>query len=109
MSERDPIGIRIYDRKNDPIYDDLISRGRKLAEELHVDTGIFRGCRRPTDSFVNHTWAIRIIAVPQKSHRGVDLTKKGSHDKLLSHIHKKGASHENRKGIVPPNVQSVQL
>src|SRR5262245_66090238 len=30
-----------YDQRNDGLYDDLISRGRKLEEELGVDTGIF--------------------------------------------------------------------
>lgn len=36
-------GIRIYDKRNDKLYDDLISRGRKIEDELEVDTGIFKG------------------------------------------------------------------
>ncbi len=36
-------GIFVYDRRNSELHDDLISRGRKIEEELGVDTGIFRG------------------------------------------------------------------
>jgi hypothetical protein len=36
-------GIRIYDKRNDSLYDDLVSRGRKIEKELGVYTGIFLG------------------------------------------------------------------
>lgn len=36
-------GIRIYDQRNDQLYDDLISRGRKIEEEWGIHTGIFKG------------------------------------------------------------------
>lgn len=36
-------GIRIYDKRNDELYDDLISRGRRLEDECGIDTGIFKG------------------------------------------------------------------
>ena len=36
-------GIKIYDQRNDDLYDDLISRGRKIEEEWGIHTGIFRG------------------------------------------------------------------
>lgn len=36
-------GVRTYDLRNDELYDDLISRGRKIEDELGVDTAIFKG------------------------------------------------------------------
>lgn len=36
-------GIRVYDSRNDELYNDLVSRGRKIEDELSIDTGIFRG------------------------------------------------------------------
>ena len=59
-------GIRIYDKRNDELYNDLISRGRKIEEELGVDTAIFKG--RPT-SFrkarlnldINHSTGTNLI------------------------------------------------
>ena len=36
-------GIRTYDQRNDDLYDDLISKGRKIEEEWGIHTGIFRG------------------------------------------------------------------
>jgi hypothetical protein len=43
-----------YDRRNDELYDDLISRGRKIEEELGVDTGVFRGRRKPVPRGPSH-------------------------------------------------------
>jgi hypothetical protein len=36
-------GIRMYDHRNDELYDELISRGRKIEEELGIVHGIFKG------------------------------------------------------------------
>jgi hypothetical protein len=46
--------LRIYDMRNDVLYDDLISRGRKIEEELGIDTGLFRGRPRAVDTNINH-------------------------------------------------------
>ncbi|HLO32683.1 MAG TPA: hypothetical protein VK249_26285, partial [Anaerolineales bacterium] len=35
------IALFVYEKRNSELYDDLISRGRKIEEELGVDTGIF--------------------------------------------------------------------
>jgi hypothetical protein len=36
-------GIRIYDSRNDEIYNDIVSRGRKIEEEFGVHTALFKG------------------------------------------------------------------
>jgi hypothetical protein len=41
------LGLRIYDRRNDDLYNDLISRARRAEYELGIDTGVFRGRRKP--------------------------------------------------------------
>jgi hypothetical protein len=41
------LGLRIYDRRNDDLYDDLISRARRAEYELGIDTGVFRGRKKP--------------------------------------------------------------
>jgi hypothetical protein len=33
----------MYDHRNDELYDELISRGRKIEEELGIVHGIFKG------------------------------------------------------------------
>jgi hypothetical protein len=43
-----------YDQRNDELYNDLISRGRKIEEELGVDTGVFRGRRKPMPRGPSH-------------------------------------------------------
>ncbi|MFW9997750.1 MAG: hypothetical protein ACFFD4_37265 [Candidatus Odinarchaeota archaeon] len=48
LAHRIIIGIRIYDLRNDELYDDLISRGRRIEKEMGIDTGLFRG-RKKTD------------------------------------------------------------
>lgn len=53
--------IMIYDLRNDTLYDDLISRGRKIEEELDVDTGIFLGRRNPPNKWINHSIPVKII------------------------------------------------
>lgn len=54
-------GLYIYDRRNSELYDDLISRGRKIEEELGVDTGHFRGRRNPATAWVNHSNGTRLV------------------------------------------------
>ena len=58
-------GIRIYDKRNDELYDDLVSRGRKIEEELGVHTGVFRGRLEPNkkDRFgeIRHGRSLTII------------------------------------------------
>jgi hypothetical protein len=53
--------LAIYDRRNSELYDDLISRGRKVEEELGIDTGIFRGRRNPARRFQNHGTAVTLV------------------------------------------------
>jgi hypothetical protein len=36
-------GLYVYDVRNSVLHDDLISRARKIEDELGVDTGLFRG------------------------------------------------------------------
>ena len=36
-------GLLIYELRNSQLHDDLISRGRKIEDELGIDTGVFRG------------------------------------------------------------------
>jgi hypothetical protein len=58
-------GIRIYDIRNDSLYDDLISRGRKIEEKLGVGTGIFLGRKKGHTSCyygaVNHGRGLKFI------------------------------------------------
>ena len=44
------LGLLIYELRNSQLHDDLISRGRKIEDELGVDTGVFRGRRSPKAS-----------------------------------------------------------
>ena len=37
------LGLLVYDLRNSELHDDLISRGRKIEDELGVHTGVFRG------------------------------------------------------------------
>lgn len=55
------IAIRLYDLRNDTLYDDLISRGRKIEEELNVDTGVFLGRVDPPNSIICHGTPVLII------------------------------------------------
>ncbi len=43
-----------YDQRNNELYNDLISRGRKIEEQLGVDTGVFRGRRKPMPGGPSH-------------------------------------------------------
>jgi hypothetical protein len=53
------IGIIIYEHRNDGLYNDLISRGRRIETELGVDTGLFLGRRRAR--FLTHGAATSTI------------------------------------------------
>jgi len=55
--------LLVYERRNSQLYDDLISRGRKIEEELDVDTGQFRGRLRPRISILGHDEAIYVIYI----------------------------------------------
>ena len=59
-------GVRTYDKRNDELYNDLVSRGRKIEEELGVHTAIFKGRMKANkvDIFcriVNHQRSLNII------------------------------------------------
>lgn len=55
------LGLTIYDRRNSQLYNDLISRGRRIEHELGIDTGHFLGRPEPTDKLVNHSNATNLI------------------------------------------------
>jgi len=55
------IGLLIYEMRNSELYNDLISRGRRIEAELGVKTGIFRGRPTPSRSLINHSNATRLI------------------------------------------------
>lgn len=55
------LGLYIYDRRNSELYNDLISRGRKIEEELDVDTGHFRGRPLPATAWINHSNGTRLV------------------------------------------------
>jgi hypothetical protein len=54
-------GLLIYELRNSQLHDDLISRGRKIEDELGVHTAVFRGRRNPTSRFVSHSTATNLI------------------------------------------------
>ena len=54
-------GIWIFERRNSQLHDDLISRGRKIEDELGVHTAVFRGRRNPTSRFESHSAATSLI------------------------------------------------
>lgn len=59
-------GIWIYDNRNDELYNDLVSRGKKIEEELGVITGLFKGRLKANkkDMFrrvINHGRALGVI------------------------------------------------
>jgi hypothetical protein len=53
-------GLLIYDLRNSMLHDDLISRARKIEDELGVDTGVFRG-RLKAGRVIQHDNATRLI------------------------------------------------
>jgi hypothetical protein len=54
-------GIWAYDRRNNELYNDLISRARRIELELGVDTGVFRGRPAPSRRLVSHGPAVLIV------------------------------------------------
>ncbi|MEN0046548.1 MAG: hypothetical protein AAF806_05795 [Bacteroidota bacterium] len=46
------LAIKIYDQRNSELHDQLISRGRKIEEEMGVDNGVFMGRRKPSKRFL---------------------------------------------------------
>ncbi|MCS6840947.1 MAG: hypothetical protein NZ699_09760 [Roseiflexus sp.] len=54
------IGLLVYDQRNSELHDDLISRGRKIEDELGIDTGIFRG-RLKASGVIKHDTATNLI------------------------------------------------
>jgi hypothetical protein len=54
------IGLFIYDKRNSELHDDLISRGRKIEEELGIETGIFRG-RLNSTGIIKHDVATNLV------------------------------------------------
>lgn len=59
------VGLLIYELRNSQLHDDLISRGRKIEDELGIDTAVFRG-RPVTRGLLKHdhaTWLIYGAAV----------------------------------------------
>jgi hypothetical protein len=55
------IALFVYDKRNSELYDDMISRGRKIEEELGVNTGLFLGRPDPTKKFIKHGVATNLI------------------------------------------------
>jgi hypothetical protein len=53
--------LLVYERRNSQLYYDLISRGRKIEEELDVDTGQFRGRLRARFRILGHDTAIYVV------------------------------------------------
>jgi hypothetical protein len=54
-------GLFIYDRRNSQLYNDLVSRARRIEEELGIDTGQFRGRKDPSNWLINHSNATNLI------------------------------------------------
>lgn len=55
------VALYIYERRNSELYDDLISRGRRIEQELGVHTGHFLGRRRPANFLIKHSVSINLI------------------------------------------------
>lgn len=51
----------IYERRNSQLYDDLISRGRRIEDELGIDTGQFRGRKDASSKLISHDVATNLI------------------------------------------------
>ena len=55
------LGLVIYNGRNDGLYDDLISRARRIEHELGVYTGLFLGRKTPRTPLVQHDVATALI------------------------------------------------
>ena len=54
-------GLWIYDTRNSELHDDLVSRGRRIEEDLGIHTGAFRGRLLPKQGWITHGTATRLI------------------------------------------------
>jgi hypothetical protein len=54
------LGLLTYELRNSQLHDDLISRGRKIEDELGVDTAVFRG-RKVAKGPIKHDYATFLI------------------------------------------------
>jgi hypothetical protein len=54
-------GLWIYDTRNSELHDDLVSRGRRIEEDLGIHTGAFRGRLLPRQGWITHGTATRLI------------------------------------------------
>ena len=60
------LGLYVYDKRNNTLYDDLVSRARRAEYELGVHTGAFLGRVKPKQTvrsliFVKHNVATRLV------------------------------------------------
>jgi hypothetical protein len=55
------VGLFVYDRRNSDLYDDLISRGRRIEAELGMDTGQFLGRRAARRKWLAHDAATTLV------------------------------------------------
>lgn len=55
------LALYIYERRNSELYDDLISRGRRIEKELGIDTGKFLGRKDSKSRLIKHDVAINLI------------------------------------------------
>ena len=55
------LGLVIYNKRNDGLYNDMISRARRIEDELGIYTGLFRGRTTPPTPLVQHDVATRLI------------------------------------------------
>ena len=54
-------GVWVYDQRNDELYNDMISRARRIEAELGVDTGVFRGRLSPKRRGIDHGTATSLV------------------------------------------------
>ncbi len=57
------IAIWLYEIRNSQLHDDLISRARKIEEELGIETGQFKGRLKSKNFLIKHDVALFIIYV----------------------------------------------
>lgn len=54
-------GLWIYDMRNNELYDELISRGRRIEAELGIHTGAYLGRPGSRRHIINHKTALRLV------------------------------------------------
>ncbi|MBN2133177.1 MAG: hypothetical protein JW741_26990 [Sedimentisphaerales bacterium] len=57
------VGLMIYDKRNSELYNDLISRGRRIEAELKLTNGVFLGRPRPAVRLLRHGSATMLVYV----------------------------------------------